>query len=95
MSEASLVHSHFKGSQEYTSTGLGYPQKWRTITELSFPEGDSVNDVILSQLCSLLYITVDEVVAVAAALGQGSLMAKTSAYRLIPVRPQDRLWLGV
>ena len=35
-----------------------------------------MNDAILSQLFSLSYITVDEVAAVAAALGQGSLMAK-------------------
>ena len=52
------------------------PGKWRIITDLSFPDGWSVNDAISPQLCSLSYITVDEVAAVAVALGPGSLMAK-------------------
>lgn len=51
-----------------------------------------MDDAIPSQLCSLLYITVDEVAAVAIVLGQGSLIAKI---RLTSVHPQDWLWLGV
>ena len=74
------------------------PGKWRLITDLSFPEGSSVNDMIDPAICTLSYITVDEVAKVAIALGKGALIAKTdikSAYRLVPIRPHDRRWLGM
>ena len=67
--------------------------KWRLITDLSFPPGQSVNDGIDPSLCSLSYILVDQVANVAAGFGGGALLAKVdieSAYRLIPVHPQDR-----
>ena len=35
--------------------------KWRLITDLSFPEGQSVNDGIDPLVCSLRYTTVDKV----------------------------------
>ena len=44
------------------------------------------------------YITVDKVAATALALGRGAMIAKIdikSAYRLIPVYPGDRKWLGM
>ena len=74
------------------------PGKWRLITDLSFPEGLSVNDAINPDLCSLSYITVDQVAHKAIELGVGAVMAKIdikSAYRLIPVWPHDRKWLGM
>ena len=74
------------------------PGKWRLITDLSSPGGFSVNDGISPTMCSLSYITVDQVAAVAASLGVGSLLAKIdiqSAYRIVPVHPQDRPLLGV
>ena len=74
------------------------PGKWRLITDLSFPEGGSVNEAIDPELCTLSYIKVDEVARAAIALGPGALIAKVdikSAYRLIPVHPQDRKWLGM
>ena len=74
------------------------PGKWRLITDLSYPEGNSVNDAIDPSLCSLSYITVDQVAEKALALGRGALIAKTdikSAYRLVPVYPNDRRWLGM
>ena len=37
------------------------PGKWRLITDLSFPSGQSVNDGINPELTSLSYIKVDEV----------------------------------
>ena len=67
--------------------------KWRLITDLSFPPGQSVNDGIDPALCSLAYTTVDQVAEVVAELGTAALLAKVdieSAYRLIPVHPQDR-----
>ena len=72
--------------------------KWRLITDLSHPPGLSVNDGIDKEMCSLSYVTVDTVAAVVASLGPASLMVKVdiqSAYRLIPVHPDDRPLLGV
>ena len=74
------------------------PGKWRLITDLSYPEGASVNDSIDPLLCSLKYITVEQVARKAICLGKGSLIAKIdikSAYRLIPVSPQDRHYQGM
>ena len=67
--------------------------KWRLITDLSFPHGHSVNDGIDPDLCSLHYTTVEEIADIIAKLGPGALLAKfdiESAYRLVPVHPQDR-----
>ena len=74
------------------------PGKWRLITDLPYPEDRSVNDAISSDLCTLRYITVDQVALVAVQLGPGALLAKTdikAVYRQIPVHPQDRAWLGM
>ena len=74
------------------------PGKWRLITDLSFPEGASVNDGISAELCSLHYTSVDKVAGVARRLGPGAQLAKVdikSAYRLVPVHPDDRPLLGV
>ena len=72
--------------------------KFRLITDLSFPPAGSVNDGIESDLCSLTYITVEEVAAQAATIGKGALLAKTdieAVYRLVPVHPQDRILQAV
>ena len=72
--------------------------KWRLITDLSYPHNFSVNDGIDPSLCSLTYTTVDDIAETAAHLGPGSLLAKVdieSAYRLIPVHPDDRLLQAV
>ena len=72
--------------------------KWRLITDLSFLDGASVNDGISPTLCSLSYTTVDKVARAAQQLGTGALLAKVnikSAYRLVPVHPDDRPLLGV
>ena len=45
--------------------------KWRLITDLSFPPDQSVNDGIDPSLCSLSYITVEQVAEVVAQLGEG------------------------
>ena len=58
----------------------------------------SVNDGIDPALRSLSYVSVDTVAAAAAAFGPGALMAKVdieSAYRLIPVHPDDHCLLDV
>ena len=72
--------------------------KWRLITDLSFPQGQSVNDGIDAMLCSMVYITVDNVATLVARFGKGSLLAKIdieAAYRLVPIHPQDRVLQAV
>ena len=74
------------------------PGKWRMITDLSHPPGASVNDGIERELCSLTYITIDQVATAAGKLGRGALLAKAdvdSAYRLVPVHPDDRPLLAI
>ena len=71
--------------------------KWRLITDLSFPEGASVNDGIDSRFCSIQYTSVDKIAKAAQSLGAGTLMAKLdmrAAYRLVPVHPDDRSLMG-
>lgn len=76
--------------------------KWRLITDLSYPPGESINDGVDPDLCSLSYTSVEHVAEVASQLGKGTRLAKIdieSAYRLVPVHPQDRplqamLWRG-
>ena len=66
--------------------------------DLSSPEGRSVNGGIRPELCSLSYVSVDDAARMATRAGQGALLAKVdikSAYRLVPVHPEDRLLLGM
>ena len=65
---------------------------------MSHPKRASVNDGIKSELCSLSYTSVDAAVRIITAMGPGVLPAKfdiESAYRLIPVHPDDRPLLGM
>ena len=61
----------------------------------------SQRDIVLmmqSRPCTLQYISVDQVALAVMQLGRGALLAKTdikAAYRLIPVHPSDRVWLGM
>ena len=71
---------------------------WRLITDLSFPEGASVNEGINPDYCTLAYTSVERVARAAHSLGSGARLAKVdikSAYRLLPVHPQDRHLLGM
>ncbi len=72
--------------------------KYRLITDLSYPNGGSVNDGISPLLTSLSYVTLDDIVRMAQQMGRGSLLAKMdieAAYRLVPVHPQDRILQAV
>ena len=74
------------------------PGKWRLIVDLSYPKGASVNDGIDPDLCSLVYTLVDEAVNRVLQHGQGAQLAKldiASAYRIIPVYPDDRPLLAM
>ena len=74
------------------------PGQWRLIVDLSSPAGGSVNDGINKEWCSLTYMTIEDVAARVVRLGRGALMAKVelkSAYRQVPVHPDDRWLLGM
>ena len=74
------------------------PGKWRMIVDLSHPVGLSVNDGIDKSHCSLTYLKMDQVAETVMKLGRGAMLAKIdiqSAYRVIPVHPQDRTLLGM
>ena len=74
------------------------PGKWQLIVDLSHPKGYSVNDRIEPELCSLTYTSVDKAVQNVLELGTGIEMAKfnvESAYRTVPVHPDDRRLLGM
>ena len=61
---------------------------------VSSPPGSSVSDGIDPSLCSLSYITVDKVAEIVAQLGKGTKLGKVnikSAYRIVPVNPEDRM----
>ena len=81
----------------------GVPGKLQLIVDLSSPEGKSVNDGIEPELCTLQYLRLYEVVEQVVRAGYGAVLAKMdikSAYRIVPVHPDDRpllgmLWKGV
>ena len=72
-------------------------EKFRTINDLSFPCGASVNDA-LTRRPKCAYESVDDAMAMLIHLGRGVHMAKIDikdAFRLIPVHPHDRRFLGL
>ena len=74
------------------------PGRWRLIVDLSSPSERSVNDYISPLLCSLSYVSVEDAAAFVMKAGQGALLAKLdikSAYRNIPIHPEDRHLLGM
>ena len=74
------------------------PGKWRLIVDLSHPNEASMNDGISSALCSLSYASVDDAADIILKLGRNTQLAKLyikSAYRIVPVHPEDRWLLGM
>lgn len=70
---------------------------WRMICNLSAPEGNSVNDFIDPDLCTVHYTSFDSTVRMIKELGKGALLGKkdiSSAFRLLPIRPEDFSLLG-
>lgn len=64
----------------------------------SIASGASFNDVICKGLCSLCYLSIDDIASRTLSLGKGALVAKMdiqSAYRMVPVHPDDRHLLGM
>ena len=69
----------------------------RVIHHLSFPSGESVNDLIPDDNATVQYTTVRDVARTLARLGRGALIAKVDvrkAYRIVPVSPSDYPVLG-
>ncbi len=74
------------------------PGKFRLIQHLSFPEGESINDGIDREFCKVQYASFDVAINLVAGVGKGALMAKAdiqSAFRLLPVHPDDFQLLGI
>ena len=70
---------------------------FRLIHHLSYPSGDSVNDFIDPNLCSVEYTSFDAAVHMIQDLGQGCLLGKSdisNAFRLLPVSPHEFDQLG-
>ena len=66
--------------------------------DLSFPRGNSVNDGIELEVCSLHYTSVDEACKRVVEYGRGAILAKfdvMGAFRTIPIHPEDRWLLGM
>lgn len=64
--------------------------EWRMISNLSHPVGNSINDHIDQQYCSVSYSTFDQALSLIQEMGEGALMAKmdiSSAFGLLPVCP--------
>lgn len=71
--------------------------EFRVIHHLSYPEGQSINDGIPQDICSVQYQTIDDATNLLKQLGRGVLFAKTdieNAFKIIPVHPSDRELLG-
>lgn len=70
---------------------------YRLIHHLSYPSGHSVNDYIDPGLCSVQYTRFDEAIRLVQCLGTGCYLGKSdiqSAFRLLPVSPNDFRLLG-
>lgn len=94
--------AHLKSLAHISPVGLvpkpHQKNKFRLIVDLSHPNGNSVNDGIPSNLCSLRYASVDEAVNIIRQLGQDTQLFKLDikdAYRIIPVHPDDYHLLGI
>ena len=73
------------------------PGCFRLIHHLSYPEGESVNDGIPPDCCSVQYASVDDAVELVRKAGPGAAMAKAdieSAFKLLPVHPDSFHLLG-
>ena len=72
--------------------------KFRVVINLSAPESASVNDNLHRSLTHVAYSSIEDAVLLMHHLGRSCLMAKVdirNAYRLLPVHPNDRGYLGI
>ncbi len=74
------------------------PGRWRLIVDLFAPARHSVNDGTDQYICSLQYASIDQAVRTIQTLGKGTHLSKLdlkSAYRMIPIHPDDQPLLCV
>ena len=74
------------------------PGKFRTIMDLSYPAGTSINDFINKEEFSLKYVTVDTAIRFIMELGRGCHISKVDiaqAFRIMPISPQSWHLLGI
>ena len=57
-----------------------HSDKWRLVVNLSSPHGQSVNDGISLDLCSLRYASVDNAVDIITNLGRSTELVKLDLY---------------
>ena len=70
---------------------------FRLIHDLSYPSGNSVNSYISAEFTTVSYDTIDNVVSLVKEAGRHALMSKSdiqSAFRLLPIHPDDYELLG-
>lgn len=66
--------------------------------DLSSLEGNSINDGIEESLCTLSYMSVDDIAQAVLEKGRWALMGKVdihSTYKILPVHLEDRWLLGM
>ena len=76
----------------------GDTDQFRLIQNLSFPENCSINDGIMGEFKTVNYASIDDAISKLKINGSGAFMSKTdidSAFRLIPVNPEDYPILGI
>ena len=74
------------------------PSEFRLIQHLSFPRDSSINDFIPRDFSSVSYASITDAISSLKRAGRGCFMAKTdikSAFRIIPVHPDDHPLLGM
>lgn len=74
------------------------PGTWRVIVDLSSPQDHNINDNLHRRLSHVSYASTDDAAMLMHYLGPGALLAKIdiqNAYRLVPIHPADRRFLGV
>ena len=74
------------------------PGKWHRILDLSSLDGHSVNDGTRKDPVTVQYMKVDDIIDGIMSLGRGTLLAKfdvESAYRIIPIHPNNRYLFGM
>ncbi|XP_062591615.1 uncharacterized protein LOC134253122 [Saccostrea cucullata] len=73
------------------------PGEFRIIHDLSFPEGNSVNEHISRENAVVQYDSIENVIQLIKKFGKGALMAKLDiedGFRNIPIHPSDYHFLG-
>ena len=72
--------------------------KWRVIVDMSRPREASVNDMLCRGLTHIAFSSVEDATHLMHYLSASTLLAKmdvSEAYRLVPIHPEDRIFLGI